>query len=725
MNVFLYAPPLLLLLKALNISEMIWALIGATTVQILLGLPFFVSHPKAYITEADDLGCVFYFKLVPEPIFGSKFVASLLIVHLGLLLASAHYKWCTHERGIVKFWRVIYASMKLNQQLYTTSKALKNDHIHRLWQLGDELRGHPRVSDDHQWLLVTSKLAEQTKFKGERKPSVLTNSATTYFQLTITPVLEPSLEGDSTTLLPQNPLFLAVSFTIITALGSLLSTYVDVVIVPKGEVSCCSWVYSCNVVVEGRETIGDPEEGDSGSVLFGSREEIGQREGEIEEKMNLQTCSDEFEKLMFRMTTPRVVIDNAVCPSATLVKVDSARKHGILLEAVQVLTDLNLSIKKAYISSDGRWFMDVFHVTDLNGNKLTDESVISYMEQSLGSIHHARTNGNNGLTALELTGTDRIGLLSEVFAVLSDLNCNIVDAKVWTHRGRIASLIYLKDCDSGYQIEDSKRIRSIELRLRPVLKGYNDVNSAKMTFSMAVTHTERRLHQMMFDDGDHEREAMMTVQSDPASVTVQNWTQRGYSIVNVQCKDRMKLLFDVVCTLTDLDYAVFHATVNTEGNLAYLEFYIKHTDGTAIDSDAEMQILVRSIQAAIERRDSRGLRLQLCAEDRRGLLADVTRTFRENGLNITRAEISTSGDVAHNIFYVTDAEGYLADPKVIEAVKEKIGRCDLEVKELPSSLHREVERNDLGLGNCRAMLQSIGSLVRKNLHMLGLIRPYS
>lgn len=41
-----------------------------------------------------------------------------------------------------------------------------------------------------------------------------------------------------------------------------------------------------------------------------------------------------------------------------ITQVDSARKHGILLEAVQVLTDLNLSIKKAYISSDGRWFMD-------------------------------------------------------------------------------------------------------------------------------------------------------------------------------------------------------------------------------------------------------------------------------------------------------------------------------------------------------------------------------
>ena len=62
-------------------------------------------------------------------------------------------------------------------------------------------------------------------------------------------------------------------------------------------------------------------------------------------------------------------------------QVDSTRKRGVLLEAVQVLADLDLSINKAYISSDGRWFMDVFHVTDRLGRKLTDDSVITYIEQ--------------------------------------------------------------------------------------------------------------------------------------------------------------------------------------------------------------------------------------------------------------------------------------------------------------------------------------------------------
>lgn len=435
---------------------------------------------------------------------------------------------------------------------------------------------------------------------------------------------------------------------------------------------------------------------------------------------------DEYEKLVMRMTTPRVMIDNAGCSNATRVMIDSARKHGILLEAVQVLTDLNLSIKKAYISSDGRWFMDVFHVTDLNGNKLTDESVINYIEQSLGTIHYTRPGSIEGLTALELTGTDRVGLLSEVFAVLADLQCNVVESKVWTHNGRIASLIFVKDCDSGSPIEDLQKIDRIEARLRNVLKGDNDIKSAKTSISLSVTHTERRLHQMMFADRDYERKPIISKGDDSLVVLVQNCLERGYSVVNIQCKDRTKLLFDVVCTLTDMQYVVFHATINTAADTAYMEFFIKHTDGTPISSEAEKQRVILCLQASIERRASQGVRLELCASDRAGLLADVTRTFRENGLNVTRAEISTTRDTALNVFYVTDAAGNPADSKIIEGVRQRIGLNNLKVKELPLIYHQKAEEKDeptVGVGG--AMLLSLGSIVRRNLYNLGLIRSHS
>ena len=41
-----------------------------------------------------------------------------------------------------------------------------------------------------------------------------------------------------------------------------------------------------------------------------------------------------------------------------ILQVDSANRRGSLLEVVQILTDMNLIIRRAYISSDGEWFMD-------------------------------------------------------------------------------------------------------------------------------------------------------------------------------------------------------------------------------------------------------------------------------------------------------------------------------------------------------------------------------
>lgn len=112
----------------------------------------------------------------------------------------------------------------------------------------------------------------------------------------------------------------------------------------------------------------------------------------------------------------------------------------------------------------------------------------------------------------------------------------------------------------------------------------------------------------------------------------------------------------------------------------------------------------------------------MCTSDRQGLLANVTRTFRENGLNVTRAEISTTNDTARNVFYVTDAIGNVADPKIIDTVREKIGLGELEVKELPLIYH---EREEAAVGVGGAVL-SLGSLVRKNLYNLGLlIKSYS
>lgn len=50
-------------------------------------------------------------------------------------------------------------------------------------------------------------------------------------------------------------------------------------------------------------------------------------------------------------------------------QIDSVNKPGILLEVVQILTDLDFIITKAYISSDGGWFMDGMFAIELKLNR--------------------------------------------------------------------------------------------------------------------------------------------------------------------------------------------------------------------------------------------------------------------------------------------------------------------------------------------------------------------
>ncbi|XP_071693663.1 ACT domain-containing protein ACR8-like [Rutidosis leptorrhynchoides] len=371
--------------------------------------------------------------------------------------------------------------------------------------------------------------------------------------------------------------------------------------------------------------------------------------------------------------------------------------------------------------------VQVFHVTNLDGNKLTDDNIINCIEQS--AIHSRRSKSTDGMTALELTGTDRVGLLSEVFTVLSDLNCNVVESKVWTHNGRIAALIHLKDCDSGNPIEDSQQIDKIEGRLRNVLKGDNDIRSAKTSVSLTITHTERRHHQIMFADRDYDRTPIIKTSGQCTPLlSIQNCLEKEYSVVNIQVKDRPKLLFDVVCTLTDMQYVVFHTTINTTEDGAYLEFFIRHIDGTPISPEAEKQRVIMCLRAAIERRASEGVRLELFEPDKPGLLADVTRTFRENAINVTQAEISTTEGMALNIFYVTDAIGNHVDSRVVDSVMYRIGSDYLRVKEPPlilmySQKADNDEQNTSGLGV--AVMVSLGSLLRRNLYNLGLIKSFS
>ncbi|KAL5581404.1 hypothetical protein UlMin_013846 [Ulmus minor] len=436
---------------------------------------------------------------------------------------------------------------------------------------------------------------------------------------------------------------------------------------------------------------------------------------------------DEYAKFIKRMNPPRVVIDNDVCEDATVIQVDSVNKHGILLDVVQVLTDVNLVIKKAYISSDGVWFMDVFNVIGHDGNKIRDNEVLSYIQRTLESndgitvpswresvgVMHSEEH-----TSIELSGTDRPGLLSEVCAVLADLNCNVVNAEIWTHNARAAAVVHVTDHTTNCAIKDPNRLSTIKELLCNVLRGNNDLKAAKMSVSPpGVTNRDRRLHQIMFADRDYERVEIEDKSSRP-HVTVLDCIQKDYTVITMRSKDRPKLLFDIICTLTDMQYVVFHGMVSTGRMEAFQEFYIRHVDGFPISSEAERERVTQCLEAAIERRACEGLELQLYTDDRVGLLSDITRIFRENSLCIKRAEISTKDRKAKDTFYVTDVTGNPVDTKTIDSIRRQIGLSVLQVKYHTSLAPKPAEE--------RTMRFLFGNLFKtRTFQNFKLIRSYS
>ncbi|KAJ9177395.1 hypothetical protein P3X46_012618 [Hevea brasiliensis] len=457
----------------------------------------------------------------------------------------------------------------------------------------------------------------------------------------------------------------------------------------------------------------------------------------------------EFESLIERIYPPRVCIDNDSYQDCTLVKVDSANKHGILLEMVQVLTDLDLVISKSYISSDGVWFMDVFHVTDQLGIKITDESLILYIQQALcasrkGGISQELQNClkrevrprhvSMDHTALEITGTDRPGLLSEISAVLTQLECNVTAAVAWTHNARAASIIYVEDKLRGGPITEPKRLAHVEEQLDTVVEahhGRGERRSVRLTTPVAgQAHTERRLHQLMCANMDYEPCRGCTGTGvahrrdcTKIHVSIESCKEKGYSVVNMRSRDRPKLLFDTLCALTDMQYVVFHAAVSSTGTMADQEYFIRHKDGFTLDTESERHELTQCLIAAIERRVSHGLRLDVCTHNRVGLLSDVTRVFRENGLSISRAEIGTEGNKAVGSFYVTDASGDEVNSRTIELVRKEIGGSILVVNKSPGWTPRtpstgNIRRSSSGRVGEDKPRFSLGSLLWSHLERL-------
>ncbi|XP_073103348.1 ACT domain-containing protein ACR8-like [Elaeis guineensis] len=125
-----------------------------------------------------------------------------------------------------------------------------------------------------------------------------------------------------------------------------------------------------------------------------------------------------------------------------------------------------------------------------------------------------------------------------------------------------------------------------------------------------------------------------------------------------------------------MEYVVFHGTIDTDGDRAHLaprwEPNQFESRAAACDPMLANRHRVQSI---------RGIAIGAAHN---GPMRPSRRCDPEipgDGLSMMRIEVSTKGQMVMNVFYVTDAVGHLADPKMIDVVIEKIGVESLKVND--------------------------------------------
>eukprot|EP00798_Chlamydomonas_sp_ICE-L_P003114 gene3114-13125_t len=157
-----------------------------------------------------------------------------------------------------------------------------------------------------------------------------------------------------------------------------------------------------------------------------------------------------------------------------------------------------------------------------------------------------------------------------------------------------------------------------------------------------------------------------------AEVQIRHSVYLNYWLVTIQCKDRNKLFFDTVCTITDMNYDVFHGTIDSEGDLASQLFYVRPRYGECIRDMAHADKLKYLLESAVLRRHPKGLNMSLKTGDQVSM-CEILQTFGRAGYSITSAEVVTVGTwVIHNLSLV-DEDGGIPPPAPVQRACEAVG----------------------------------------------------
>ena len=255
-------------------------------------------------------------------------------------------------------------------------------------------------------------------------------------------------------------------------------------------------------------------------------------------------------------------------------------------------------------------------------------------------------------------------------------------------------------------VDQEELVREIQASARALLRGSG-------VLPAAIERTWARLptaYFMRHDAGEIARHtralAAGDANADEALVSVEPQTERGTTAVMIYAAHRRHAFARATAVLDQLGLNILDARITPVGNGFSLDSYhVLEDDGSAI-TDAERlmeieQALWRSLHRpeeaplAVSRRATRQMRvfktptqitiavdernrrsvLELTAGDRPGLLCDIGKVLWEERVDLHAAKISTLGERAEDVFYLTDRAQRPLDEAAAERLRAHLSEA--------------------------------------------------
>ena len=216
------------------------------------------------------------------------------------------------------------------------------------------------------------------------------------------------------------------------------------------------------------------------------------------------------------------------------------------------------------------------------GLTLQTQTIFSYLSKNneiLNVNSKVETDTSRDATKVCFLIEDHPGIFSRLAGAIALSGANVIDARTYTTSDGYATSVFWIQSNEGKPFEEN-RLSKLNKTINEALKG-----------------------QIIARDILKEKGKIKRKEKDfivPTNITFDNEGSEIHTIIEIETRDRLGLLYDLARTLSDNYTSISSAIIATYGEQAVDTFYVKDLFGLKLHSQNKREILEKRIKEVIQ-----------------------------------------------------------------------------------------------------------------------------